>query len=138
MQFEVVGAPVGKSRPKFSTIHGFPQALKAKNDVLYENLVKVSFLQEKQEDYNLYDKAIKMQITAFFEIPKSFSKRKALEAAEGKIYPQKKPDVDNIAKIICDALNNVAYKDDTQIIQLTILKKYALEPKVNIEIDEYK
>lgn len=138
MQFEVIGAPAGKSRPKFSTIHGFPQALKAKNDVLYENLVKVSFLQGKGEDYCLFDKAIKMQITAFFEIPKSFSKRKTLEATEGLIYPQKKPDADNIAKIICDALNNVAYKDDTQIIQLTILKKYALEPKVNIEIDEYK
>ena len=137
MQFEIIGVPVGKSRPKFSTIHGFAQAIKPKDDVIYENLVKLSFQQSKSGDYDLFDKPIKMKIEAFFDIPKTFSKKRTIEATEGRISPQKKPDVDNIAKIICDALNNIAYKDDTQIVELTVVKKYATEPKVKITLEEY-
>lgn len=137
MKFEVVGSPVGKKRPKFSTIHGYAQAIKAKEDVIYENLVKVSFQQAKTVDYDLFNKPIKMKITAFFAVLKSFSKKKIEQALQGKIFPVTKPDVDNIAKIICDALNDVAYKDDTQIVELTIVKKYAMEPKVEITLEEY-
>ena len=123
MEFEVIGAPVGKRRPKFSTVHGYAQAIKPKEDVIYENLVKLSFQQAKPSDYNLFDKAVKMTILAYFAIPKSFSKKKQNEAIEGRISPLTKPDADNIAKIICDALNDIAYKDDTQIVELTIIKK---------------
>lgn len=137
MEFEVIGAPVGKRRPKFSTVHGYAQAIKPKEDVIYENLVKLSFQQAKPSDYNLFDKAVKMTILACFAIPKSFSKKKQKEALEGTIRPLTKPDADNIAKIICDALNDIAYKDDTQIIELTITKQYASEPKVKITLVEY-
>lgn len=137
MEFEVIGAPVGKRRPKFSTVHGYAQAIKPKEDVIYENLVKLSFQQAKPTDYNLFDKAVKMTILACFAIPKSFSKKKQKEALEGTIRPLTKPDADNIAKIICDALNDIAYKDDTQIIELTITKQYASEPKVKITLVEY-
>ncbi len=137
MEFEVVGAPVGKMRPKFSTIHGYAQAITPKNNVIYENLVKLTFQQAKSSDYNLFDKPIKMTILAYFTVPKSFSKKKQNEALEGKISPLVKPDIDNIAKIICDALNGVAYKDDSQIVELTIIKRYAAEPKVKIALSEY-
>lgn len=136
MEFEVIGAPVGKRRPKFSTIHGYAQAIKPKEDVYYENLVKLSFQQAKG-NYDLFNKAIKMKIEAYFAIPKSFSKKRYSETLEGKILPLTKPDADNIAKIICDALNEVAYKDDTQIAELTIIKKYAGEPKVKVTLEEY-
>lgn len=137
MEFEVVGAPVGKRRPKFSTIHGYAQALKPKEDVIYENLVKIMFQQSKPNNYSLFNKPIKMNIEAYFAIPKSFSKVKQSQALEGKLLPLTKPDADNIAKIICDALNDVAYKDDTQIVELSIIKRYAMEPKVKITLDEY-
>ncbi len=137
MEFEIVGAPVGKRRPKFSTIHGYTQAFKPKEDVIYENLVKLSFQQAKQSDYDLFDKAVKMTICAYFSVPKSFSNKRRNEALEGKISPLIKPDVDNIAKIICDALNDIAYKDDNQIVELAITKKYAMEPKVKITLNEY-
>ena len=137
MEFEVVGAPVGKRRPKFSTIHGYAQALKPKEDVIYENLVKIMFQQAKPNNYSLFNKPIKMKIEAYFAIPKSFSKVKQSQALEGDLLPLTKPDADNIAKIICDALNDVAYKDDTQIVELSIIKRYAMEPKVKITLDEY-
>jgi Holliday junction resolvase RusA-like endonuclease len=54
----------------------------------------------------------------------------------GCIYPTKKPDADNIAKIILDALNGVAYTDDTQVINLLVQKRYGEAPEVKVEITE--
>ena len=50
----------------------------------------------------------------------------------GIIRPTKKPDFDNIAKIICDALNGIAYKDDASIVSAIVEKYYADDdnPKV--------
>ena len=50
-------------------------------------------------------------------------------------YPTKKPDADNIAKVVCDALNGLAYKDDAQVIDLTVHKRFG-DPKVIVKIWE--
>lgn len=137
MDFEIEGAPVGKSRPKFSTLNGFARAVKVEADITYENMVKLMFKLNKPEDYDLFDKPVSVRIEAYFPVPKSFSNKRAGKALVGEIVPTKKPDADNIAKIICDALNGVAYMDDTQVIELTVVKKYAREPKVKVSISAY-
>ena len=55
---------------------------------------------------------------------------------ENEISPTIKPDTDNIAKSILDSLNGIAYKDDKQIIRLTVEKWYAEVPNVTVEIKE--
>lgn len=56
---------------------------------------------------------------------------------KNKIYPTKKPDVDNIIKIIADALNGVAYNDDKQIVMCSCGKYYTdAEPFVCVYIQE--
>ncbi len=52
----------------------------------------------------------------------------------GKIRPTKKPDCDNTVKIICDALNELAYKDDSQIVTTQIAKYYAKVPRTFVKI----
>lgn len=42
----------------------------------------------------------------------------------GQLYPTKKPDWDNVGKIICDALNGIAYRDDAQIVFAAVSKSY--------------
>lgn len=54
-----------------------------------------------------------------------------------KLVPQKKPDIDNIAKLVLDAMNKFAFKDDTQITKLEVEKKYGNEEKIVIKIEEY-
>jgi Holliday junction resolvase RusA-like endonuclease len=54
------------------------------------------------------------------------------------MWPVKKPDADNIAKIICDALNGIAYRDDTQIISLKVLKIYDKGSGVQVKIKEFE
>lgn len=53
-----------------------------------------------------------------------------------RIFPVKKPDCDNIAKIILDALNKIAYKDDSQVIELSVKKLYSEKAKVLVHIEE--
>jgi Holliday junction resolvase RusA-like endonuclease len=77
---------------------------------------------------------IKAHIQAFFFIPKSTSNKKREKMLSGEIRPTKKPDTDNLAKIILDSLNKMAYDDDSQIVTLTVQKFYSDEPRVEVEL----
>lgn len=58
--------------------------------------------------------------------------------AGGLIRPTKKPDIDNITKAILDALNKVAYKDDSAIVRFSIEKYYSDSPRVEVTIGEWE
>lgn len=135
--FTVPGEPIGKGRPKFSTAGGYAKAYTPAKTVNYENLVKLMY-QYKHGNKKLYDKDVNLRIiiTAFFQIPKSASKVKTSGMIKGAIRPTKKPDTDNVAKAICDALNGIAYHDDAQIVELTVKKYYGESPETKIEIME--
>ena len=78
------------------------------------------------------DTAIAMHIDFFFKIPKSWSKAKKADIP----HHISKPDVDNLIKSIKDALNGIAYKDDSQVVQVFARKQYADEDGVLIQIKE--
>ena len=78
---------------------------------------------------------VSMKITAYFKPPKSTSKKTATMLIDNEIGYTHKPDCDNIAKIIADSLNGIAYKDDNQITKLEVIKLYGEEDKVEVEIE---
>ena len=49
----------------------------------------------------------------------------------------KKPDIDNIAKSILDAMNGFVFKDDNQVAKISIEKRFATEEKAEIIVEEY-
>lgn len=132
VSFVVQGEPVGKGRPKF-TRQG--RTYTPAKTVSYENLVKLEY--ERQCGMVMFEQKepLKISINAVFSIPKSKSKKEREKMIAGAIRPTKKPDMDNIAKIICDALNVLAYYDDSQIVELEIEKVYGEIPKVEISIE---
>jgi Holliday junction resolvase RusA-like endonuclease len=73
-------------------------------------------------------------IQAFFSIPKSASQVKKAKMLSGDIRPTKKPDWDNIGKVVCDALNNLAYGDDSHVVSGTVYKWYSEEPRIVVEL----
>lgn len=93
-----------------------------------------------QDVYNLTvgeylgDSAIVATIDLYFPIPESYSKSKRKRIADGEIKHTKRPDVDNCAKAILDALNEVAYKDDAQIVESRITKHYAIDGEVRADV----
>lgn len=125
----ILGDPVAKGRPRFSK-YGTYNPTKTVN---YETLVKEVFMFSEQLQLK---GALKVEIVAEFKIPKSTSKKNKLLMLDGKLYPCKKPDLDNIAKIILDSLNSLAYVDDAQVVELSINKVYSDIPKVTIKISE--
>ena len=54
----------------------------------------------------------------------------------GQTRPTKKPDCDNIEKIICDSLNAICFHDDAQIVDIKLTKEYGEEPRVEVSIKE--
>lgn len=134
IQFTVLGNPVGKSRPKFSTFNGHAVAYTPAKTVSYENLVKLSF--QQQCNCKPYDKDVQLaaKIIAYFPIPKSVSKKARQKMIDKEIKHTKRPDVDNLIKAILDALNGIAYYDDSQICEIMCGKYYGEEPKVQVQI----
>ena len=132
IKFTILGNPNGKGRPRFSTRTG--HAYTPKNTVMYENLVRTEY--SLQCDGFMFDDAsmLDMRILAFYEIPKSTSKKRRDQMLNGMIRPTKKPDMDNVVKIIADSLNKVAYRDDTQIVDCQCRKFYSDKPRVEVTI----
>ena len=77
---------------------------------------------------------LRVEIIADVGIPASKSKKFKEQALNGLQLPIKKPDVDNVAKIILDSISGIVYKDDKQIVKLTVSKKYSDTPKVEVKI----
>lgn len=132
MTFEVLGEPKGKGRPRFTrTGHAYtPETTAA-----YERQVKLSYLSKggKRMEGPLY-----VGIEAVFGIPRSKCKRDKILMEKGEIYPTKKPDTDNIVKIILDGLNGTAYKDDAQVVAVTCQKRFGTVPRVIVNVSAIK
>ena len=116
----------GKGRPRF--FKGI--AVTDSKTRQYENLVKMLALQarEKAGIVDAIDLPMCAQINAYFEIPKSYSKKKIQAIIDGQIKPSK-PDIDNIVKSVLDGCNKVIFKDDVQIYSLTANKNFVTNLK---------
>lgn len=133
-EFEVPGKIVGKGRPRLNSYTGTVYTPTRTKD--YETLVEQYFLL-KYPRFKPFEGRVQVEISANFEIPKSAKKAEKELMLENKINPTKKPDIDNIVKIVLDAMNGIAFKDDTQITKLQVEKAYATSESVSIKISEY-
>lgn len=131
--FEIEGKPTGKGRPRFKRMGSFVQTYTPEKTVDYEKLVRLRF---QNAGGVITDKPVKVEITAFFAPPKSVRKKDKIEMLTNRLLPVKKPDCDNIAKIVLDALNKIAYVDDSQVVELAVKKRYSAEAKVTVHIEE--
>lgn len=132
MRFEILGKPTGKGRPRLGKYSTYtPQKTRD-----YEELVKLSFKNKYKVEPS--EKEIRMKITAVFEPPRRLSKKKRAELIENKVGYTKRSDIDNICKIILDALNKIAYKDDSQVVELEARKEYGKQNIVYVSIEEVK
>ena len=99
VKFSVYGEPQGKGRPRFSTVCGHTKTRTPDETILYENLVKTEY--RNQAGFRFSDDTmLDVRITAYYTIPKSISKKKRQAMLDHRIRPIKKPDYDNIGKVI--------------------------------------
>lgn len=137
VNFVIAGIPVAKGRPRFRVFRGFVQSYTPAKTKLAEKAIKEEF----QKSYPDFDKPfngpIRLTVRFFMPVPESISKKKK-SLLYGKSHT-KKPDLDNLVKTVCDALNGVVWNDDSQIVELYETKQYALEsdePSTCVWIEE--
>ena len=137
LMFEIPGSPIGQGRPKFSTINGHAKAYDPEKSRNYKAYVKLLATQAmKDTGFTMLEGPCCLDILAFFEVPKSKSKKFRERALMGLERPTKKPDLSNIIKGIEDALNGLAYKDDSSIVYLSVAKHYSEIPRVEVILRE--
>jgi Holliday junction resolvase RusA-like endonuclease len=131
MIFKIEGQPQGKGRPRFTRSgHAFtPQATRN-----YEFLIASEY---KDAGGEMFDGYVKINIKAYYKIPKATTKEKRGLIEKGLIKPAVKPDIDNVIKTILDGLNGIAYHDDNQVVYCSAEKYYAEEPCVIVEVGNY-
>ena len=129
MQITIPGKPKGKDRPRFYKGHAVTSA----STRAYERKVKSIY---KKETSITFHGAVIVSIKAFYQIPKNTPKAVKKMMLDGERLPCVRPDIDNLPKIILDALNGVAYDDDKQVVDMIITKRYAEEAHVDVEVQE--
>ncbi len=135
LKFSIPGEPVGKARPRVvRTKSGHSMTYTPDKTVAYEELVRQRFMSSAGLERAQFDGICSVAIVAYFSIPKSKSKKAQADMVSGILLPTKKPDVDNILKIICDALNGFAWKDDSRVCRAAVQKRYDVIPHVEVEI----
>lgn len=129
----IPGDAVGKGRPRFSNRGKFVRAYTPDKTRSYTDMVKIladlAGINKPQEG------PFKIEIYIAVKYPSRLTRQQRIDIANGKMYPTKKPDVDNVEKMILDALIGKAYFDDKQVVDSHPIKYYHTEPKVTVKIE---
>ena len=134
--FTVPGEPRGKGRPRFNRTSGRAYTDEKTRD--YEIKVAVCFRKAFGTLVLPRTGFYAIDIVAYLPIPKSVSKATRAAMEDKKILPSRKPDVDNIEKAVLDALNGIAYKDDSRVYRTSCAKYYDTVPRVGVTITEFE
>lgn len=140
-----MGAPLGKGRPRFTTIGGFARAFTPKATRDYENRLKAAGI-EAMAGRECLDEAVSLVVRAFMPIPASFSRKKREAALAGDLMPTGSPDLDNLLKVY-DGLNYhaprfkgdrekrpIVWRNDSQIVSMQAIKVYSDRPRLVIDV----
>ena len=106
-----LGKVRGQGRPRF----GNGCAYEAAADRAYKKDLRACYIEQGGSHYG--DSPVAVTIIAFCPLPKGKPK-----SIEGEPY-MVKPDADNLAKAVLDALTGVAFDDDRQVTRLIVVKK---------------
>jgi Holliday junction resolvase RusA-like endonuclease len=131
--FMIPGEPQGKGRPRYTRSgHTYtPDSTRA-----YEALVRACYAEQVNSEPFAKGVPLVVTIECRFGVPLSDSVKKRQAKLCDLMMPTKRVDADNVAKIICDALNGIAYYDDAQVTTLHVVKRYGVEPCVKVWISK--
>jgi Holliday junction resolvase RusA-like endonuclease len=131
---ELFGPPRGKGRaravstPAGPRMHSDPETVKYETQLRYIAGLAMA-------GRPMLEGPVDVAMEVRFPIPQHFSKRRKELARHVQIFPTTKPDADNVLKL-CDALNEIVFKDDKQVARATVEKIYSDQPGLKIIISE--
>lgn len=126
---EVDIVPVAKGRPRF----GGGRVYTPKKTKDFEAQLGFEGHREMNRRPPL-DTAISLDASFTVPVPRSWSKKKREKALNGTIHPIGRPDIDNYLKAVMDALNNIVWQDDSQIVTVGASLRYGETGRIRLEI----
>lgn len=135
IEFTVPGAPVGKGRPRIGRVAGHARMFTPEKTANYENLVRHCAAVAMAGRSPIVGACIAV-LDVIVPVPQSWSKKKQAQALAGEVRPTTKPDIDNVLKALADAMNQVVWRDDSQLVQVVMSKAYGAAPGVRVQVRE--
>lgn len=132
ISFTVPGQPQGKGRAKIVKIGGFSRMATPAKTVAYEGLVAHA-AQHALNGSPMLDGPVDVNLHIECQVPASWSQKKQRQALAGEIHPTTKPDIDNVVKAIFDGCNGVLWRDDVQVVNVCVAKRYSAAPCVRVK-----
>lgn len=118
-EFAIPGTAQGKGRPRVVN----KRAITPPKTRSHEGFVRHLAKQAMGAQFP-HAGPVDMSVVIIKAIPGGWPKWKRDAARTGVVLPTGKPDPDNVAKLVCDALNGIAYLDDAQIVAMTIARRW--------------
>jgi Holliday junction resolvase RusA-like endonuclease len=127
--FTIAGEPVPQPRPRVSTAGGFARAYVPKEHPVHAYRKAIA---EAADEAGLVaqDEPLNVVIDAVFQRPKSHMNKAGVKPTAPRLP---RPDVDNLAKAVLDALQDVM-GDDTNVARLVVEKSYGTEARTTVRI----
>lgn len=127
------GEPGRKERPQFARHAGGVRTFSRPKTVRYE--ARLASEGRRMWSFPPVLVPVKLTVTAVYPIAPSWPKWKRALAALSKLWHVGRPDLDNIIKIACDGLNDVIWKDDSQVCWIVARKFYGPQPGLWLEVE---
>lgn len=122
MNVIIFGEPVGKGRPKFTTIGGFGRAYTPAKTATWERRA-ASTMRAAWGGAPALDEPTEVVVLAFCKRPQRLCRKKD---PDGPLWRMSLPDSDNVAKAVLDALQKAGVvSDDKVVVDLRVLSLYA-------------
>ncbi|HEX8413811.1 MAG TPA: RusA family crossover junction endodeoxyribonuclease [Sphingomicrobium sp.] len=135
--FTVPGVPVAKGRARVTTRGGFARAYTPAKTRKYEDEIRIAAAMA-MDGRRPFEGQLTLCVTAYVPMPKSMTKANRLKALDGLLKPTTRPDGDNYAKAALDGCNAILFRDDSQVTDLMVRKRFSADPRlvVTLEIEE--
>lgn len=141
LDLTVRGNPVPQGRPRFFVRNrkGGGKCIGAFDPGKSKSWKETVKTQVIEQGATMMRGALKLSLEFHFARPNGHfgtGKNTGIIRASAPQYHTVKPDADNCAKAIKDALKGICYHDDSQIVSLDVVKLYHAEPHVRIVLQE--
>lgn len=126
----IPGEARGLARPRITTRCGHPRNVDDPKNINEKGRLQV-FIRDEMQRLGIVGPVaasplgFTLSVGVFYHCPQSMSKRTREAALKGAMRVTRKPDCDNLLKMIGDAWNGILWADDAQITTMHIYKQYA-------------
>ncbi|WP_019646178.1 RusA family crossover junction endodeoxyribonuclease [Novispirillum itersonii] len=135
VEFFAPGLPVGKGRPRATVRSGVMRLYTPARTRTQEAAIALA-ARLAMVGRSVILGPVRTDMVFVLPVPASWPKRRQALARNGAELPAKKPDLDNLEKLVLDALNGIVWRDDAQVVEGTKRKIYGDAPGVTVTVEE--